>query len=102
MLRGVGLLRARQREPNATRTVRRASVGAAGGVRTLSSSSRLGAGGKRNVMANVLPSTKLGKIQWFQNHIATWTTNVTQIGLVLADVTGVDNAAQAAMDAYTA
>lgn len=53
-------------------------------------------------MANLLPSTTLGKIEFYENHIAPWTTNVTAVGLVIGDVTAVGTAAAAARASYTA
>ncbi len=49
-----------------------------------------------------LPDTRLGKIEFFEQRIAPWTTNVTAIGLEGTQVVNLDALTTAARDAYEA
>ena len=49
-----------------------------------------------------VPSKPLEKVQYYENHIAPFTTNATQIGLVTGDVTDLQARVTAARTAYEA
>jgi hypothetical protein len=50
----------------------------------------------------VVPPTKLGKIEWFENHNAPFSANAVAIGTSAAAVTDLATKTSAARDAYTA
>jgi len=51
---------------------------------------------------SVVPQKTVDKIQFFEDHIAPWTTNATAIGTTTTAVTALDTKTQAARDSYTA
>lgn len=50
----------------------------------------------------IVPSSRLGKIEFYEAHIAPWTTNALEIGLAPASVTALGTATTAARSAYNA
>lgn len=50
----------------------------------------------------IVPSTRLGKIEFYEAHTAPWTANAAAIGLAPASVTGLSAAVTAARAAYNA
>jgi hypothetical protein len=53
-------------------------------------------------MASVLPSSDLGKVEFFEQHTAAWATNALAIGLAAPQVTTLTAATAAARAAYNA
>jgi hypothetical protein len=51
---------------------------------------------------SVVPKKKAEKIAWFRNHVSTWTSVATSIGLTAAEVLDLGNNADAAQDALDA
>ncbi|MEX2218249.1 MAG: hypothetical protein WD749_05765 [Phycisphaerales bacterium] len=52
-------------------------------------------------MGNV-PKTRLGKIEWYESHIAPWTANAVAIGLTAETVAALGSATENARSAYAA
>lgn len=50
----------------------------------------------------VVPPTKVGKIEFYENHVAPWTTNAVAIGTTSAAVTDLGTKTTAARDAFNA
>src|SRR5687768_879528 len=50
----------------------------------------------------VVPPTKVGKIEFYENHIAPWTTNAVAIGTTSAAVTDLGTKTTAARSAFNA
>ena len=53
-------------------------------------------------MGAVVPISKVGKIEFYENHIAPWTTNAVAIGTTAGEVSSLDTKTQAARDAFNA
>lgn len=51
---------------------------------------------------SVVPDKRLGKLQFFENHITPWTTNVTDIGLLVPEVADLAAKTLAARSAFNA
>jgi hypothetical protein len=51
---------------------------------------------------SVIPPTRIGKVQFYENHIAPWTTNAAAIGVQPSAVTDLQTKTEAARDAYNA
>jgi len=49
---------------------------------------------------STVPVKRIDRVQFYQNHVAPWTTNATAIGLIAAEVTDMQTKATAARTAY--
>jgi hypothetical protein len=50
----------------------------------------------------LVPNTRIGKIEFYEAHLAPWTTNAVAIGTTVAEVAVLDTRTTAARDAYDA
>lgn len=53
-------------------------------------------------MSNLIPFSKVGQIEFFESHLALWTTNAVVIGLTAPQMTAFTALVEAARDAYSA